>query len=403
MRSALRSKTTARSWLALTMLTMTLVALALGTGSMQAADPVKIGLVAALSGQSAASGEAITRGLTVAIDEINAKGGVLGGRMLELVRRDDESNPSKGVTAARELIFKEQVAALFGGIDSPVSLAIVPIANAEKKPFIGVWAAATGITRNGANPNYVFRVSAVDVIVDKGLLQYAAKTYGAKKPGLMLINNPWGESNNDGLTKAAAAQGLAIAGVEKFQTEDVDMVPQLSRLKEAGADSIILVANAAPAAQVVRSLDRMGWAAPVISHWGISGGRFVELGGPGASKVAFVQTYSFFGEQNPRGKHVLELLMKRYPQVKSPADVIAPVGTANAYDAMQILARAIQAAGATDGPKVREAMYKVGRYEGLIKTYDPAFTADNHDALNENDYVMVRYTDKGEIVPVKGK
>jgi branched-chain amino acid transport system substrate-binding protein len=48
-------------------------------------------------------------------------------------------------------------------------------------------------------------------------------------------------------------------------------------------------------------------------------------------------------------------------------------------------------------------MYKVGRYEGLIKTYDPAFTADNHDALNENDYVMVRYTDKGEIVPVKGK
>jgi branched-chain amino acid transport system substrate-binding protein len=95
--------------------------------------------------------------------------------------------------------------------------------------------------------------------------------------------------------------------------------------------------------------------------------------------------------------------MKRYPAVKGPADVIAPVGTANAYDAMHILARAIQSAGATDGPKVREAMLKAGRYEGLIKTYDPAFTADNHDALNENDYVMVRYTEKGEIVPVKGK
>ena len=387
----------AKTWLALVVLAVTLQA-----GPAGAADPVKIGLVAALSGQSAASGEAITRGLTVAIDEINAKGGVLGGRMLELVRRDDESNPSKGVTAARELIFKEQVAALFGGIDSPVSLAIVPLANAEKKPFIGVWAAATGITRNGASPNYVFRVSAVDVIVDKGLIHYAAKTYGAKKPGLMLINNPWGESNNDGLTKAAAAQGVTIAGVEKFQTEDVDMVPQLSRLKQAGADSIILVANAAPGAQVVRSLDRMGWAVPVISHWGISGGRFVELGGPGASKVHFVQTYSFFAD-SPRGKHVLELLMKRYPQVKGPADVIAPVGTANAYDAMQLLARAIQAAGSTDGPKVREAMYKIGRYDGLIKTYDPAFTAENHDALNENDYVMVHFTDKGEILPVKGK
>ncbi|HYB43845.1 MAG TPA: ABC transporter substrate-binding protein [Candidatus Methylomirabilis sp.] len=377
--------------------------MALGPGTARAADPVKVGLVAALSGQSAASGEAITRGLTVAIDEINGQGGVLGGRMLELVRRDDESNPSKGVTAARELIFKEQVVALFGGLDTPVSLAIVPLANAEKKPFIGVWAAGTAITRNGANPNYVFRVSAVDAIVDKGLVQYAAKTFGAKKPGLMLINNPWGESNYDGLTKAAAAQGLTIAGVEKFQTEDVDMVPQLSRLREAGADSIILVANAAPAAQVVRSLDRMGWAVPVVSHWGISGGRFVELGGPGSTKVHFVQTYSFFGEQNPRGKHLLELLMKRYPQVKGPADVIAPVGTANAYDAMHLLARAIQVAGSTEGPKVWEAMFKIGRYEGLIKTYDPAFTAENHDALSESDYVMVHYTDKGEIVPVKGK
>ncbi|HWO05581.1 MAG TPA: ABC transporter substrate-binding protein, partial [Methylomirabilota bacterium] len=104
---------TARAWLALTIVTVALGALALGAGPAAAADPVKIGLVAALSGQSAASGEAITRGLTVAIEEINGKGGVLGGRMLELVRRDDESNPSKGVTAACELIFKEQVAALF--------------------------------------------------------------------------------------------------------------------------------------------------------------------------------------------------------------------------------------------------------------------------------------------------
>ena len=75
----------------------------------RAAEPVKIGLVAALSGPSAKSGEGITRGLTIAIDEINARGGLLGGRMLELVRRDDESNPAKGQTAARELIDKEGV------------------------------------------------------------------------------------------------------------------------------------------------------------------------------------------------------------------------------------------------------------------------------------------------------
>jgi branched-chain amino acid transport system substrate-binding protein len=131
-----------------------------------AADSIKIGLVTALSGQSAKAGEAITRGLEIAIDEINAKGGVLGGRKFELVRRDDEANPAKGQIAARELLFKEKVAVLFGGLDSPVALAIVPIVNQEKVPFMDPWAAGTPITRNGANPNFVFRVSAVDEIVD---------------------------------------------------------------------------------------------------------------------------------------------------------------------------------------------------------------------------------------------
>ena len=157
--------------------------------SASAADPIKIGLVAALSGPSAQSGAAITQGLTIAMDEINAGGGVLG-RKLELVRRDDESSPPKGSTAARELIYNEKVVAFFGGLATPVSLAMVPIANREHVPYMGVWAAGTPITRNGANPNFAFRVSAMDVLVDEALLKRAAKA-GAKKPGLILINNPW--------------------------------------------------------------------------------------------------------------------------------------------------------------------------------------------------------------------
>src|SRR6186997_863397 len=109
--------------------------LVLLSASVAHAQTIKIGLVTALSGQSARAGEAITRGLQVAIDEINAKGGVLG-RKLELLRRDDESIPAKGVIAARELYFKEKVAVLIGGLDSPVALAIVPIANENKLPFM---------------------------------------------------------------------------------------------------------------------------------------------------------------------------------------------------------------------------------------------------------------------------
>jgi len=379
---------------------MVLISSALGSSTF-AADPVRIGHVAALSGASAQSGEAITRGLSLAIDEINVKGGVLGGRKLELIQRDDESSPPKGLTAARELIFQEKVDAIFGGIDTPVSLAIVPLMNKEKKLFMGVWAAGTGITRNGANPNYVFRVSAVDDDVDIKLLRYAHDKFTAKKAGLMLINNPWGQSNEKGLVAAAKDNGaITIAGISKFENNDVDMVPHLTRLKDAGADAIILVVNAPPGAQMMKSRERMGWTAPVVSHWGISGGRFPELAGPTAGDAHFIQTYSFFGKLSPVGERVLANLKKKYPQIKGPEDILSPVGTANSYDAMHLLALGIEQAGSTDPDAVRAALENLkSPYEGLIKKYDRAFTPQNHDALGPNDYIMVHY-EGDKIVPV---
>ena len=364
----------------------------------QAQEPIKIGLVTALSGQSARAGEALTRGLQIAIDELNAAGGVLG-RKFELLRRDDEATPAKGVLAARELVFKEKVAVLFGGLDTPVSIAIVPIMNEAKVPFMGPWAAGTPITKNGANPNFVFRVSAVDEIVDKAMLQYAQKNFNAKKPGMILINNPWGESNEKGLKAALEAKGMVPAGIEKFEGNDIDVVPQLTRLKSAGADTLFLVGNVGPSAQVVKSLDRMGWKVPIVSHWGPAGGRFTELAGPSAPSVHFVQTYSFFGKQSPVGTKVLKMLMAKYPDIKGPGDVTPAVGVANAYDAMHLVALAIRNADSTDGAKVREGFYKIASYDGLIKSYKSPFTPANHDAINENDYVWTQFIDN-EILPV---
>lgn len=352
-----------------------------------------------MSGISAKSGEAITRGLEIAIDELNGKGGVLG-RKLVLIKRDDESNPAKGQIAARELIQNEKVAVIFGGIDTPVAMAVVPIVNKEKVPYMGTWAAGTFITRNGANPNFVFRVSAVDELVDKALIKYAMKTYGSNKPGYMLINNPWGESNEKGLNLAVSEHRIEKAGSEKFEDKDVDMTPQLSRLKAAGADSIILVSNAGPAAQVMKSIERMNWSVPVISHWGISGGRFPELAGAMAQKVVFVQTYSFFGQQSGIGKNKITMLQKKYPDIKAVGDIVPPVGYANAYDAMHLTALAMRLGGGTDGDRIREGYYKIDEHKGLIKTYKKPFSPANHDALNENDYIMVKYQGE-QIVPVK--
>jgi len=184
---------------------------------------------------------------------------------------------------------------------------------------------------------------------------------------------------------------LSTAGIEKFEPNDVEMVPQLSRLKAAQADVILLVATVAPGAQVMKSLTRLGWKVPVVSHWGISGGRFPELAGAAAGHVDFIQTYSFFGQQGVVGQKVLAALQAKYPDVKGPGDVIPPVGVANAYDAMHLVALAINKAGSTDGEKIRQGLYAIETYQGLIKTYNMPFSPDNHDALNENDYLMVRY------------
>ncbi|MBU2954269.1 ABC transporter substrate-binding protein [Marinobacter sp. F3R08] len=368
------------------------------TSLAHADAPLKIGLVASLSGQSAKSGEAITRGLTIAIDEINAKGGILG-RQVELLRRDDESNPNKGLLAARELVQREEVAVLFGGLDTPVSLAIVPLANQMKFPFMGVWAAGTPITQNGADENYVFRVSAVDELVDEALVQYGIDEFGMKKPGMVLINNPWGESNEKGFRHALESRDMEWAGIERVESNDIDMVPQLSRLKNAGADSLLMVANVSPSAQVVKSLDRMGWDVPIVSHWGPAGGRFSELAGENAAKVHFIQTFTFVENQQGKGADVMATLKQRYPEIKDLADVTPAVGIANAYDAMHLTALAIENAGSTEGQAIRKGYFAIDDYEGLIKNYSKPFSPEQPDALGPDDYLFTHFVD-GRIVPV---
>ena len=367
-------------------------------GAQASEPPIKVGLVAALSGQSAKSGEALTRGLTMAINEVNASGGVLG-RPLELVRRDDESNPSKGILAARELVQREKVAVLFGGLDTPVSLAIVPLVNQMKVPFMGIWAAGTKITQNGAADNFVFRVSAVDELVDEALVKYGVDK-GMKKPGMILINNPWGESNEAGFKRALEKRGMANAGVERIQDSDLDVVPQLTRLKNAGADTLLLVGNVSPSAQVVKSLDRMGWDVPIVSHWGPAGGRFGELAGPNASRVHFIQTYVFTENNGAKGDALLAALKTAYPQIKTLADVTPAVGIANAYDALHLTAQAIEKAGSTDGKAVRDGFYAINEYDGLIKHYKQPFTPSKHDALGPDDYLFTHVVND-QIVPLK--
>ena len=113
----------------------------------------------------------------------------------------------------------------------------------------------------------------------------------------------------------------------------------------------------------------------------------------------FIQTYSFFGKQGSVGERVIKTMMAKYPNVKGPGDITPAVGVANAYDGMHLAAKAIAAAGSTDGDAVRQGFYKIDRHEGLIKTYVKPFSAAVHDAVGVDDYVWTQFIDN-RIVPV---
>src|SRR5829696_5467626 len=169
--------------------------------------PLLIGLDAAMSGGSAASGEAIRRGLQLAIDEINGQGGIKG-RLLELAVRDHEGNPTKGVANIRELVERQGVAAIFAGLHTPVVMAERDVIHQLEVPFIVPWAAGTQIVQNGRNPNYIFRVSANDWSVDPFLVNYVVNRLGKRHPAVLVEDTAWGESNNEGLTHWLREAGL---------------------------------------------------------------------------------------------------------------------------------------------------------------------------------------------------
>ena len=359
--------------------------------------PIKFGLIAPLSGHSGASGEAIQRGMLLAADEINAAGGVLG-RPLAIVARDVPNDPPAGAAAQRELVEREQIVAVFGGIFGTVVAAQLNGLTEMRLPLIAAWSSVPAITRHGREPNWAFRVSANDDSADEFLARYAAQVMGARRPGIITATTPWGDANVAGLTTGLVGLGITAAGVERFDQGDVDMRGPLERLRAAGTDVLIMVADAADGGAIVRSLVTLGWNVPVVSHWGLSGGTFVERAGvENAEGILTLQTYSFRDSPTPKGQAVLQAYHKRFG-TRRIEEVPAQVGVAHGYDGVHLVARAIRQAGTVDGAAVRDALEHLEPYDGLVKRYAPAFTLADHDALRAEDYLMTVWRG-GRLVP----
>lgn len=361
------------------------------------AQVINIGLIAPLSGGSAASGQAIQRGMLLAIDEVNQAGGVLG-RPLALVVRDVANDPPAGVAALRQLIDQHHIVAVFGGIFSPVMLAQLDLIHEQQIPLINTWGSVTAITRNNRDPNYAFRVSVSDEYADEFLGRYARDVIGVHQPALIADTSAWGDSNVQGLTRNLEALKMPITVVQRFAQGDTNLLGPVKAMMAAQADAVLMVANAPEGAAILRAMSTQNWKVPVISHWGISGGEFVLLAGvENAEGVLTLQTYSFLGTQSALGERVIENYHRRF-QTRTAAEIRAPVGVAHGYDGVHLLALAIQQAASSDGPKVRAALENLGAYDGLVKRYDPAFTPERHDALIAADYLMAVWRN-GQLLP----
>ncbi len=360
-------------------------------------DEIIIGLDADLFAGSAPSGFTIKRGAKIAIEEINSQGGVLG-KKLRLISKNHSGISARGIKNIEDFSKTKYLIAVLGGLHSPVALAEIDLLHKEKIIYLVPWAAATKIVENGKHPNYVFRVSVRDEYAGPFLAKQAIKRY--KKIALLLENTGWGRGNHKSINSALKKEGVKPVTVQWFNWGEPNLYKQLFQIKDSGAEVIILVANSPEGKTVIKNMKKRGIDIPILSHWGITGGNFgwelkKELR---EFDLEVLQTFSFFNNKNNRTKSFLKKYFKFF-KLDDEDNIIAPVGTAHAYDLIHLLALAVKSANSLDRSKIRNALEEIKNYDGLVRNYINPFTSNDHDALDSSDFFMAKFDENGRIIP----
>lgn len=369
---------------------------ALATGNIKIAIDAEFGI------PNATSAQAIRLGAQVAVNELNAKGGVLG-RKLEVIERDNRAVPARSLTNLRELAADPDVVAVMCGRYSPVVVELIPEIQRLKLPMLDPWAAADTITESDYRPNYIFRLSLRDSWALQVMMRHALKG-GYRKVGILLPNTEWGRSS----LKAAEFTAVQdthqdIVGSQWYNWGDASIIEKYRALMAAGAEAIIFVANDREAVILMKEAAALPkeQRLPFIAHWGLTGGQFFEQAGEALKLIdlSVVQTYSFLDKTDPIARRVLAGI-KAAGGTDDPRKVISPVGVAHAYDLVHLLARAITKAKSTNRESVRTALENLGPYQGLVRQLNRPFTESRHDALSINEVFMAHYADDGAIEPI---
>ncbi len=320
-----------------------------------AQDPIKVGEFASLTGKEAAFGQSSHKGTMLAIEELNANGGVLG-RKFELVTEDNQSKQGESATIAKKLISRDGVVALLGEVASGRSLEAAPIAQNSKIPMISPSSTNPRVTEMGS---YIFRVCFIDPLQGRLIAKFAKDTLKAKRVAMLTsVSSPYSVGLAKFFREPFVAAGGEITIEQKYSEGDKDFKAQLTAIKPTNPDAIFVPGYYTEAALICKQARDLGMDIPIFGGDGWEAPQLIEIGGKAVEGTYYTTHYSPESTSPAVQKFVKDFRAKFADETP---DAMAALG----YDSAMVLADAIKRAGSTEGAKIRAALATTKNYAGI--------------------------------------
>ncbi|MGZ6161826.1 MAG: ABC transporter substrate-binding protein [Myxococcaceae bacterium] len=347
---------------------------------------IKVGVYGPYTGGSAGMGVSMRNGVEQAADEINAKGGIMGQKVV-LVKRDDEAKNERGAQIMQEFLDKEKVVAVLGPINTGVADNSTRYANERKVPVIINASAGAKVNEYFAQSpeNYIFRIAAADPLQTELSVKEAIDVRKHTKPAVLCDDTNYGQGGRAKLEAALAKRNVKAVYTGKFKIKDTDMTPQVQEAKAAGADVLLVWGIGPELAAIANSLDRVGWKVDMIGGWTLSMAAFINNAGKNGNGATTPLT---FIEGTP-GSPKAVAFVNEYHKKFNENPIAVAVAAAQGYDSLYLLKAAIEQAKSTDGDKIRLALESLQQpFTGVTGTYNKPFDAKNHEAVTAEQMKM---------------
>lgn len=307
-------------------------------------DTIKIGGIAPLSGGVAVYGAECKNGIDLAVEEINAAGGI-NGQKIEFICEDDEGDSAKSVNAYKKLVTKDRVKVIIGSLTSGCTMAITNLAQAQNVVQIAPAATAVAITDAG---NYVFRACYTDPFQGKIGGKFAYENLGTKKAAILYdIGNDYSVGLTDNFTAEYTSMGGSIVSKESYSTGDKDFNAQLTKIKAANPEVIYLPDYYGTVALIAKQLRAQGINVPIVGADGWDG--LTDNAGDEVLNGYYSNHYS----ENSSSAAVQTFVKSFKAKYNKAPNSFAALG----YDCVYMLRDAMKASGSTDdSAKIRDAL-----------------------------------------------